>query len=446
MGLISAIRGRFSLGGAIALKMIVLVGGIVLSNLIALHLQFDWDMTEGRVHSLAESTLQILERLDEPVCVLVFTRGRGLGGEGLLRRFRKANRLVSFRYFDIDAQAHLARRYGVDSAGAVVVEKGGVHRSLRRLSEQGLAGAILQLIKGGGKKVVFTDGHGERDMNGQDARGLGQARRLLASAGYETVQAEPTPEALGNAKVVVVAAPAEEFSAEESERIRRFVAEGGGLLVMVEPPPGASLRNVLSHYGVEPQDDYVVELEPAFRHPGLGVSASYVRFFHAGQPVGARMSDRVLLTYVRSLTVSEDAKRNGMFALCISSRRSWGERNFGDKEVTWDRGVDPPGPRVLVAATGEPPSVAGKGRLFVVGTASFATNRYIGMAGNREFWEAAVSWLAGDLDYPLVSQKEPSRKLDLTEAQLRTILVVCVLLLPAISCAAAIFIFLRRVE
>ena len=445
MGLMSGIRKRLSLGGAIALKMILLSGGIVLCNLIALHLQFDWDVTEGRVHSLAPSTLQILERLDEPVRVLVFTRKLRRFGQEWLQRFSRANSLVSFEYIDLDAQEPVARHYGVQDVGTVIVEKGDAYRSVRRLSEQRLAGAILQLIKGGGKKVLFTEGHGERHMSGLDAGGLAKARGLLTSAGYETVQAQPSSEALQDAMVVVIAAPAEEFSVEEGERIRQFVDQGHGLLVMTGPAPGAALKNVLLHFGVEPQDDYVVELEQGYQHPDFGREANYGPF-QVRHPVVDRIPERVLLTHVRSLVLSEEALEMGMCALRLSSRRSWGERNLEDRTVTWDRGVDPPGPRGLICATGEPPSVAGKGRLVVVGTASFAANRYIDTAGNKEFWEATVSWLAGDLDYPLVSRREPSRPLDLSDAQLRTILIVCVLLLPAVSCAAGIFVFVRRAQ
>ena len=448
MGLISDTRGRFSLGGGIALRIIVLLGGIIILNLAALHAEFHWDMTEGQTHSLAESTQQLLDNLGEPVKVLVFTAGRRPGSaERLLRRFEGATNLISFEFPDVNEQPELAQRYRVETGGVTIIEKEGQRRRLGRLNEQALAGAILQLVKGGGKKIVFSDGHGERDVLGHDPGGLVKAWGLLADAGYETVQAELTAEALKDATVLVIAAPKEEISADEASIVQRFVEGGGGLMVMVDPPPSAGLGALLSPYGIEPQDDYVVELNKAFRYSGFSASTIYVPVFRSEHPVVTRTTQPILLSKVRSLAQSPPGdEEEDIFALCVSSNNSWGETSGGEREVAWDKGIDPPGPRILVAATGEPPSVAGNGRVMAVGTAEFASNRGIDIVGNMEFWEAAVSWLAGDLDYPLVSQRGPQKKLELSDAQLRTILVVCVLVLPAISGAAGIFIFIKRAE
>jgi len=447
MGLTARSRFSFSSGGAFALRFVVFTGVLVLLNMIALHLQFDWDTSEGRRHSLAASTLQIVQAVDTPITIFVFVERSSDAIDTLLRKLKAVNRHITTRVVYLTSEAPLAERYNVTRAGTAVVELGERRRYVRA-GEQQLAGAVLQLTKGEGKTVVFSSGHGERDLTGQDEDGLGKANSLLRQAGYETVQAPADDDALKDASVLVIASPVEEFEAAEAERVADFVRRGGGLLVLLDPPPRSGLGNTLSHFDIEGRDDYVIELNKSFRHKGYGANTVLVRSYLTGHPVSERMSQAVLLHRVRSLRLNRKLRGEDgsieLFPLCVSSTNSWGEKELAEKEVKWDRGVDEPGPRVLVAASPEPPSYVGAGRLMVVGTSNLATNRFFGNSGNREFFEAAVSWLAGDLDYPLVAQKEPTKKLSLSESQLRLILLICVLALPGISGIVGIAVFVRR--
>ena len=294
----------FSLGGKAVLKLVVLVGVLLLANVLAVNLQFGWDASEGRTHSLADSTVALLGKLKGPVHLLVFANRWDRRAEKMLQRFHKANPMVSFEFVDPEAEPAKAKSHEVSGPGVTIVQMGPAKRRLRTLKEQTLAGAILQLAKGRGRKIVFSEGHDEREMAGADKECLGKASALLRAAGYETVQTSLTDDALKGAAVVVVARPRKEISAKEAARVREFVA----------------------------------------------------------------------------------------------------------------------------------------------GTSLFTTNRFFGLGGSRGFWEAAVSWLAGDLDYPLIAQKEPSKKLDLTDTQLRTVLIVCVLVLPGISAGLGLVVFIRRTE
>lgn len=440
-------KNPFSAGGMFTLKSIVVLGALALLNLLAMRWQFEWDTSEGRRHSLAQSTVDILKALEKPVRVRVFVDGPTGWIDTLLSKFEHANRHITSEIVYLVEDAALAEQYGVTGGGTVVVEMG-ERRRFVQCGEQQLAGAILQLAKGGGKRVVFTSGHGESDLTGQTEQGLAQAHALLMQAGYETAQSLLTEEALRDTSALVIASPEKELGASEAEQVIRFVEQGGGLLVLVDPPPRAGLTNVLTRFDIETGEDYVIELNKGFRHKGYGANTMLVRRYVAGHPIAERMSQTILLRFVRSLILKrkteEDDKGPQLLPLCVSSPNSWGEKQLIGKEVQWDRGVDAPGPRVLVAATCEPPSYAGNGRLLVAGTSSFATNRYLGTSGNREFLEAAVSWLAGDLDYPLVSQKEPTKKLSLSESQLRLVLLVCVLIVPGISALVGIAVFIRR--
>jgi len=317
----------------------------------------------------------------------------------------------------------------------VVVESGEMRRRLPQLNEQALMTAIMQLSRGADKKIVFANGHGEKDTLDTNPSGFNKVRRNLQLAGYQVIQAELTDEAIKDAAAVIIAGPQVDFDTELNARLQKYLEAGGGLMVMVDPHPGVSLVELLKPYRIEPQDNFIVELNKAFRHPSYGPTTSYIRAFHMKQPVGARMNQPILLNFVRSIAILKDAQSaaegddtdssDSPMGMCVSSPNSWGESEKNlEKKISWDREVDQPGPLVMAAGTSEPPSLAGQGRLMVIGTSGFADNRHLDLAGNREFFETTVSWLAQDLNSPMLETTEPQRKLDLSDAQLRQMLVV----------------------
>ncbi len=487
MGLIRTIKSQFSAGGLFVLRLVVVVGALLLLNLGAYLLQFDWDASEGRLHSLADSTLEILARVEVPIHILFFDEKPRERADVLLQRFRKHCKSITWEFVSFTKEEELVAKYEVKRPGLLVVTSGDNVR-LARLDEQHLAGVILQLAKGGGKKVLFSKGHGERDPTGLDEDGLGKAYQLVGGVGYTPEEADLTPESLADASVVVIAAPKAELGDALNQELESFVRGGGGLLVLLDPPPAAGLNTLLARFDVVSYGDMVIELSKSFRHTAFGADTVYVRQYSVGQPVADRVNQSIMLRRIRSLgllaapdgsgkdedagpgkadaatgrtdaepesaptqepsgeeAAPEEKAPHQIFAICKSSPNSWGETNLQDRKAEWNEGEDLRGPRPLIVATAEPPTAfAGDGRLMVVGASGMATNRYIDTAGNREFFEAAVSWLAGDLDYPLIAQKEPEKKLDLTDVQLRRIFAVCVLFIPGLIGLLGLGVVIRR--
>jgi hypothetical protein len=85
------------------------------------------------------------------------------------------------------------------------------------------------------------------------------------------------------------------------------------------------------------------------------------------------------------------------WAVAITSPAAFLETDrasVGRGEPRFDRGSDPHGPLVLASAT----SVVGGGRLVLAADSDFASNAYIGFAGNLDFATGLLSWLVGDED------------------------------------------------
>lgn len=451
MELIKKLRSKFSNSGLITLQIIVLVGGIVGANFAAMHAQFDWDMTEEKMHSLDDQTVGMLKKVQKPIHVMLFGKSLSENGLNLMDNFAQATPKLTYELIDPKANPELAEEYKVvEEQGVVIVETGDRRRRLPRLREQSLLNAIIQLTRDSDKQILFATGKGEKDPFNPNADGLTEAHSLLKQAGYTTHNEAITDAMLAEVKVVILAGPTSEYDDATAEKLATFVKNGGGLLVMADPRPGAALANVMAPFNIMPIDDYVIELHEGFRRPGYSASTIYERHFRADQPVGQRMGNAILMRGVRSLEYIEwpeqEAELNDPWALCISSAKSWGETDFGSKAVQFTPGSDHVGPRILAMATGDETEVAGDGRIMVVGTSAIATNRDIGIAGNREFFELTVAWLADDLDLPMITEKRIDRTLDLTDGQMRAILVTCVLAIPGLTALMGLVVFIRRTK
>ena len=221
-------------------------------------------------------------------------------------------------------------------------------------------------------------------------------------------------------------------------------------MVMVAPPPKAGLEKLLRPYGVVSFAGRVAENNPRFRIEGSGDPTLFVPPLPGCEhPLARRLGERsrALFQWVRMLSLTRGKGGKPLMApLFVSSNTSQSIVSRGGKKVLVRR------PGILVMAS--PPvadparsPIFGKGRLLVSGTASFAEDPDFEIGADRELWELAVSWLAGDLDQPVLEAKEPHKSFNFNgprDPRLRTVFITCVLVLPALFAIAALVMFIKR--
>src|SRR5207247_4365503 len=126
---------------------------------------------------------KILDGLPADVRVLAFLRSqdpRNFMIEELLRQVSATSRRVQIEVLDVNRSPALARQYGVDSYGALVVESDGRRRVFSNPREEVLMAALLQVTRQQRKTIGWVIGHGEGDPNSSDRReGYPNARDVL---------------------------------------------------------------------------------------------------------------------------------------------------------------------------------------------------------------------------------------------------------------------------
>jgi ABC-type uncharacterized transport system involved in gliding motility auxiliary subunit len=81
----------------------------------------------------------------------------------------------------------------------------------------------------------------------------------------------------------------------------------------------------------------------------------------------------------------------------------------------------------------------------VIGDSDFATNRYIGLSGNGNFFLNTANWLTEEADLISIQPRTSSpRTIQLSPAQGRLLFFVSVILLPLALLIVGVTVWLRR--
>ncbi|HUG38079.1 MAG TPA: DUF4350 domain-containing protein [Candidatus Limnocylindrales bacterium] len=469
-------------GAGTALVILLALGVAVFANALSFRHHTRWDLTENRRHSVSPQTISVLRSLKAPVEAIAFFRSDTPGkktAEDLLKQYASySNGKLTWRMEDPDRAPGLAKRYGVETYGTVVLERTdtGAAKSEKILDaeEEKLTNGLVKVTREGKRVVYFLKGHGELDIANSDRAGLSQAKEQIERANYEvkemTLARDPkVPEDAG---IVVVAGPRTDLLPPETEALDAYVGRGGKLLFMLTPFQGDGLGKYLASYGFDVGDDLVVEVNPIGRLFGVGPEVPVVSQYESHPITRELGSVMTLFPLTRSVEPTKaPAKGINVQALARTSAQSWGETD----QVALQRGEAKPDPQdrkgplaVAAVATIDPPATppkdAGAGgkaedkadaaepekkptkaRVVVLGTASIASNYYLGAQGNRDFVLNVVSWLAEEEGLLSIRAKDTkAAPIILTGSQSQLVFWLPVVVLPGALVVCGILVMARR--
>ena len=466
----SAMGTRTARYGAGAAVMALLALGIVVAaNAISLRHSVRWDFTENKRNSVSPQTIQVLRTLKAPVSAIAFFRSDTPGkktAEDLLTQYATYSRgKFTWRLEDTDRAPALARQYGVESYGTVVLEGGPAGQTrtekVQDAEEEKLTNAIVKITRADKRVVYVLKGHGEREIGSTDRGGFSQAKEQMEKANYEVKDLflARDPKIPDDAAIVMVPSPKTDLFPQELAALDGYIAKAGKVFLMAGPFQADTTMKYLTKYGIVVDEDVVIELNPIGQVFGVGPLVPVVGQYEP-HPITKDMAGvMTLFPLTRSLAPAK-ALPKGVQAssLAQTSRQSWGET---DKNV-FQTGKATPDPNektgplsVAVVATvdaqpdpkaeGDAAKKAPKARIVVVGTADFASNQFLGAQGNRDFFLNVVSWLAEEEDLISIRAKDPKQNpVVLTSGQSRLVLGLPLLALPGAVLICGIAVIMQR--
>ena len=418
-----------------------------------------FDLTPQQRYTLSPHARRILESLARDVEVLAFVRSgdpRNQATSDLLERIAEASPHVRHRMLDVNRNPALARRYGVDTYGAIVVATPERHRRMSEAREDLVIGALLDLGRPRAKVIGFTSSHGETAWRDDDrVHGLSTLTRSLRDDGFELRDVTLDHAVADDVDVLAIVGGTSPWSDAELDRLDAFLGRGGALLALLDPRQEPELAAWLGARGITPTPNVVLDPENRlYGGEGVSIEARAPASWQNGREllpssalVTSTLDAGVLLSSARALDLDHDAQ-----PLLESGSDSWATRAVDGAEegaADFDEQRDVRGPLVVAAARELPPVGAARtgARLIVVGDVDVATNRFVDFMANRQMLQAAIAWLVGEEDLIALrpERKETGTKqLFLSAGQANTALLLGVGVVPGASLLIAIALWVRR--
>jgi ABC-type uncharacterized transport system involved in gliding motility auxiliary subunit len=441
--------------GLNAVVSIVLVLGVVsfVEALSARHSK-RFDLTENKRRSLSPQTVSVLRGLKTDVNVVGFFRSDQPGkrvAEDLLKQYAGyAGKKLTWKIVDPDSDPALARRYGIESYGTIVFETKSRSEKVLDAEEEKLTNGLVKVTREGKRTIYIIQGHGEHEIGNTERAGFSEAKTALEKANYDVkplvlARATAIPD---DAAVLVLPGPRTDLFQPEVDALDAYLGKGGKVLAMVDPPfpakmQDATMKRFLGRWGVELGDNLVVELSPIGRLFGIGPEVPIIQQYepHAITRDLAGITTLFPLTRTVSPVKTLPAGVN-VQPLARTSPESWGEtdRQALEQGTAKPDPQDPKGPLSVAAVV-----TKDKARVVVYGTSNFATNQFLNVQGNRDFFLNTVSWLAEEEDQITVRPKDTKQTpIFLSAQQGRFVALLPLVVLPGLVLAGGIVALVRR--
>jgi ABC-type uncharacterized transport system involved in gliding motility auxiliary subunit len=411
--------------------ILIVIAAVVVANILADRYNKSYDSTANKRYSLSEQTAKIVKGLKQDAVITYFNRStRFQEGKDLLDQYANLSPKVKVKYVDPDKDPELTREYGVRDFGTAVVQIGSKREAAKGVTEEGVTGAFIRDLKSNARTVCFTSGSGEHQLDDSDREGFSHFKELLAKDNYESKSVDllSKVEVPADCTTLVIAGPTKDYEQPEVDAIEKYVEDGGRAFFMLDPPlklgheeiaDNDALTNLLQGWGVTLDKDLILDLNPLGQIAGLGPQVALVTSY-ASQPIVDQLRGTATgFPLARSLEIKSTDKTS-VEKLFDSSETSLATNNLSSPEINVKDPKNKKGPLTLAAAgtysTGKENS---QGRFVVVGSSTWAANRFIDFNGNDDLASNAVNWLSSDEDLISIRPKPPEdRRITMTSRQL----------------------------
>lgn len=439
------------------LYILVIVAIIATANVLANRYNKSYDTTANKRYSLSDQTAKIVKGLKQDATITYFDQStRFQQAKDQLDLYANLSAKVHVEYVDPDKKPQVAREAGVKNYGATIVQIGTKKEEAKSLNEEGITGAFIRDLKNTTRTVCFVSGSGEHQIEDTDRSGYSAFKDLLAKDDYsaKSINLLQKAEIPGECTVVVVGGPSGDYQQPQVDAIRKFVEGGGRAMFLLDPPlkigrseiaDNAVLTSLLQSWGITPQKDLILDLNPIGQLAGLGPQVALVTSYNRHAIVNEMKGSATGFPLSRSLEV-KNADKTTVEKLFSSSDTSLATNKLDSPNIDPGDPKNKKGPLTIAAAgsysTGKENS---QGRFVVVGSSAWAANSFIKFNGNRDLALNAMNWLSSDEDLISIRPKErEDRRITMTRAQLNWVRITSQFVLPLVVIFAGVSVWWRR--
>lgn len=483
-------RKSFLYSSNLFLIVILVLAILVIINYFFANHHYRIDFTEAKLHSLSDQSVQVLKNLKKDLKIKCFFREGNFGRasmEHLMKIYAYHSKKIKYEFIDPDKNPGLVKRYEISEDGTTILESGEKESRITSSSEEDITNALIKISREQKKIIYFLEGHGEASIEESDERGYSLAKEELEKLAYEVKKlslalSETFPK---DCALLVIPGPEKDLLPNELDTIRNYIQKGGRVFFMVDPQNAPGLKSFLKEYGIQLEDDLVVDTVSRLLGGDYFMPVVSEYEYH---DITKKFRYATFFPYARSVETTEEKPEGASpQILAKSSPNSWSERQLDQKEVAFDKDKDKPGPIPLAAVvtveykkeekqeketerdkekqaqaeeeeretqaeeqakeeeTQEESQPKPEGRLAIFGDSDFASNTYYNLSGNGNFFLNTINWLTEEADLISIQPRTSSpRTIQLTPSQGRMIFFVSLIILPLIILVTGISIWVRR--
>jgi gliding motility-associatede transport system auxiliary component len=454
--ILSYFSQRSSKLGANTLVGAVAVLGILgLLNFLGVRHHKRFDLTAEKLYTLSDQTQRVVKGLTKDVQVIRFDKRSSLDSSGLADRmteYTNLNPRVSYQVVDPQEHPEIAKQYGVQRMGQVIVASGSHTERLDETGEQDLTSAILKVTRETVKTVCFVEGHGEKSIAAREAEGYSAVAGELKKENYEVKSVNLVSENLvpADCSVLVEGGPTKPLFPQEAAMIGKYLDGGGKAFLLIDPDTDPNLGDVFRAWNIAVGNNTVIDASGVGRMFGTGPAVPLVGEYGV-HPITKSLEPKRVMTFfplARTVSLADKTKPEPSgVELLKTSALSFAVTSLEDLKKRGGR-LDPTkdtkGPLSLGVAADR--KTGGQdARLVVIGDSDFASNQAVQYASNGDLFFNTINWLSQDEDLISIRPKSAkNRRVEMTDAQQKGLFWFSVALLPGLVIATGIFIWWKR--
>ena len=418
------------------LQIILCIVLTVVLNFLAARYFFRIDLTKSGSYTLAAESKAYINKLSDVVDIIVTIPDNPEIPESqqihqhlrkLFREFSAAGTIegqsyIRVEYVDIYRQRkraeELSNKYKLDQENVIIVSMGDRISEIRQVDlyevednkitgfcgEKAITSAIIEVSSKDADKVYFLVGHGEMRLDDVDPlRGLSELKNFLQERNYALATLDLSVELTVpmDADLIVIPAPQASLLPEEVEKLRRYMSERNGrIIVCIDPGRRHGMEDLFYDWGILADDMAVLDDGPDYRAQGGDL---IIRRF-AEHPITKLLVDYQITSLfgqpcpVRTDPAALRDPRLKVDQIIGTSEQSWAERDYRTQHPPkYDAERDLKGPVSIAAVSTRSAgtelgiTIPG-GRFVVFGNSDFITNNRLRAFGNRSIFYNSLNW------------------------------------------------------
>jgi len=444
--------------GLITLALLCLLGTLAW---LSTRYSAETDITGNSGNSLSQASQKLLESLPDEIHVTAYIKkSQPLRSQitQLIDRYKRHKTDLALTFIDPDSDLKKTRELNIDAAGAIIVEYQGRSEKLNFIDESSLTNALLQLANADERWVTFLTGHGERAPDGIANFDLGQfgkeldRRKIKAQA----LNLATMPDIPNNSALLVLTAPAVPLLPAEIELVKRYIRQGGNLLLLTDPG-NRHLDAIEQLLGLRQLPATLVDSQSklyGINDPSFVLAGDYLP-----HPISQGFQTITVFPVTAALEISDETDFQAV-ELLKSAVQSWTETGPIAGKMLFDAdGDEKQGPLAFAYALTRPSASSGQTgkplrqaqdrpaeqRIVVIGDGDFLSNAYLGNVGNLDLGLRIINWLIHDdrfIDIP--AKIATDKSLQLSQISVAVIGFGFLVVIPLLLMGTGFYIWRKR--